>query len=111
MTKIIGPCSFCQRRSPTHNRPPPGRTFPEPFFSSLASRRYDDRQAARGGNRGRGGFRGGNRGGRGGGHHASLNAVADDGYVDDGYYDEVVQEGYTEEVEEDPVVDEPAPLN
>ena len=70
---------------------------------------------ARGGNRGRGGFRGGfrggNRGGRGGGHQASLNAVADDGYVEDGYYDEVDQEGYTAEVEEEPVVDEPAPLN
>ena len=85
------------------------------FFSSLAARRYGDRSAARGNYRGRGGFRGGfrggNRGGRGGGHQASLNVVADDGYVEDGYYDEVDQEGYTAEVEEEPVVDEPAPLN
>ena len=81
------------------------------FFSSLAARRYDDRQAARGGNRGRGGFRGGNRGGRGGGHHANLNADADDGYLDDGYYEEAEQEGYIEDVKENPVVEEPASLN
>ena len=85
------------------------------FFSSLAARKYGDRQAARGNYRGRGGFRGGfrggNRGGRGGGHQASLNVVADDGYVEDGYYAEVDQEGYTEEVEGEPAVEEPASLN
>ena len=36
MTKITGPCSSCQRRSPIHNLPPPEQTFLEPSSSSLA---------------------------------------------------------------------------